>query len=372
MDLEARLLGPLRLAIGGIDVTPSALRQQALLASLLLHHGRHVPVTALTTDVWGTAPPATPKEQIHTHVHRIRRRLDQATGRGTGHRTLTWEHDGYTLRLPAHHIDLTRFLTALDEARTQLSEDRPDNARTLLADALSTWRGPALAGLDSGTGLAPHVQRLEDLRIEALGLRIEADIRTGRAARTIPRLRALIDEHPYDETLHTHLVTALHTTDHPLEALHVLEKFGDALEAAHGTGLPPRLRALHSAIKNDAKAPAVPAPVTATPPRPATTPDPPAPSRSSPPSPDAPPAHQDSVRFTVLGPVRAWRGTTPLAAGSPQQRALLAILLLRGGRAATRPNSSTPSGATNHRTPPSRHCARTPHASANHSERTRT
>ncbi|WP_372498475.1 AfsR/SARP family transcriptional regulator [Streptomyces monomycini] len=88
-------------------------------------------------------------------------------------------------------------------------------------------------------------------------------------------------------------------------------------------------------MKNDAKAPAVPAPVTATPPRPATTPDPPAPSRSSPPSPDAPPAHQDSVRFTVLGPVRAWRGTTPLAAGSPQQRALLAILLLRGGRAAT-------------------------------------
>ncbi|MFH8452540.1 AfsR/SARP family transcriptional regulator [Streptomyces fungicidicus] len=43
----------------------------------------------------------------------------------------------------------------------------------------------------------------------------------------------------------------------------------------------------------------------------------------------------ESLRFSVLGPVRAWRHDEPVATGSPQQRALLAALLLREGRTAT-------------------------------------
>jgi DNA-binding SARP family transcriptional activator/Tfp pilus assembly protein PilF len=46
-------------------------------------------------------------------------------------------------------------------------------------------------------------------------------------------------------------------------------------------------------------------------------------------------AESAPLRFSVLGPVRAWRGVELLATGSPQQRALLAALLLREGRTAT-------------------------------------
>ncbi|MFI9720482.1 BTAD domain-containing putative transcriptional regulator [Streptomyces sp. NPDC052396] len=56
--------------------------------------------------------------------------------------------------------------------------------------------------------------------------------------------------------------------------------------------------------------------------------------------PAAPPASPDEstaapLRFTVLGPLRAWRGEEPISLGSPQQCALLAALLLRGQRGAT-------------------------------------
>ncbi len=45
--------------------------------------------------------------------------------------------------------------------------------------------------------------------------------------------------------------------------------------------------------------------------------------------------HTPTLHFAVLGPVRAWQGDRPLPSGSPQQRALLAALLLRRGRTAT-------------------------------------
>lgn len=62
-----------------------------------------------------------------------------------------------------------------------------------------------------------------------------------------------------------------------------------------------------------------------------------APAGTPPPPPVAASAAAGGNRFAVLGPIRAWRGGEALSSGTPQQRALLAVLLLRDGRTVTAP-----------------------------------
>ncbi|WP_079038575.1 BTAD domain-containing putative transcriptional regulator [Streptomyces sp. NBRC 110028] len=296
MKTEARLLGPVELTVNDTDVTPTSVRARVFLASLLLRCGQPVPIETLTEELWADSPPASARAQLHTHASHLRRRIDHAGGTGAGRQLLATHPIGYTLLVPPQDLDLTRFAGLLDEARSQSEKGRHERVSELLRTADTLWRGPALAGVTTAPRLAAQAQRLEDQHREAATLCLDAELRLGRHARVISELRALVQEHPDHQPFRALLSRALHETSRTTEALDIRRQ-------------PPP-----SSVPPD-EPPPHPEPLAAPVQRPAKAPQP--------------------LRFTVLGPIRAWRGEEPISAGSPQQRALLAALLLRRGRTAT-------------------------------------
>jgi Bacterial transcriptional activator domain len=59
---------------------------------------------------------------------------------------------------------------------------RPEEAAEGFRAALALWRGPALAGVESGWLRRGGAARLDDLRLSVLEERLEADLALGRHA----------------------------------------------------------------------------------------------------------------------------------------------------------------------------------------------
>ena len=92
-------------------------------------------------------------------------------------------------------------------------------ASARLRDALSLWRGPALADVAYEEFAQTAVARLEEIRLAALELRIEADLDLGRHADLVGELEALVAEHPLRERPRRYLMTALYRSGRQAEAL---------------------------------------------------------------------------------------------------------------------------------------------------------
>lgn len=304
---EARVLGPLELIVDGVDVTPAAARRRALLASLLRQPGHVVTTETLVEDVWGDDASANAPAQLQNHVHLLRKRIDQVSGPGAGKRVLERKPAGYVLNAEA--TDRDQFVSLVDEARDAFRATDHGRARDLAAQALKLSRGAPFAGVPLGSPrMVDAVRLLEEQRYEALHLKIEAQILLGESSRVVPELRNVVGrERPEDEGFLRLLIRAL-------------ERTGRTAEARSLAGRLPRERHEDVPRPHDdhAEAPGVsvrPLPRAARSARP----------------------ESRQLRFAVLGPVRAQYGDEPVNTGSPQQRGVLAALLLRAGHTATAP-----------------------------------
>jgi DNA-binding SARP family transcriptional activator len=235
--VEFRILGPLEVVDGGASIPLGGSRQRALLALLLTRANEVVSADRLIDELWGERPPQNAVNALQYHVSQLRKAL------APGDFVVTRE-PGYLIRVAANELDLLRFERLVDEAQ----HAPPETAAGLLREALELWRGPPLADLAQESFVQTEMFRLNELRLRALELRIDADLALGENAALVGELELLVRENPLRERLRAALMRALYGAGRQAEALEVYRQTRSMLIDELGIEPGPELQELERAI----------------------------------------------------------------------------------------------------------------------------
>ncbi len=265
--MRFEVLGPLNVTTDdGSPVVIPEPKVRALLARLLVHHGRPVPVDRLIDDLWGEgAVPGNPGNALQTKVSQLRRALEKAE---PGARSLVaYGPAGYALRVADEAVDAARFGALAARARTAGDGDGRTKA-SLLADALGLRRGDAYADFRDTGFVRAEAARLEEQRLTAVEELAELRLELGEHGALADELAGPVALHPLRERLRAAHIRALYRAGRPTEALDAYRDLKDRLAEELGLDPGPGLTALHQAVleQDPALAPApvrAPAPASA-------------------------------------------------------------------------------------------------------------
>ncbi|MFE7503747.1 BTAD domain-containing putative transcriptional regulator [Promicromonospora sp. NPDC057488] len=221
-------------------------RQRAVLAALLVEPGAHVSLDQLADRVWGTTPPRSARQTLHSYVSRLRSVLNEHDGP-----LLERRSGGYVFQADESAVDLQRFRALVAQAR-RVDDDR---AAALWQEAMGLWQGRPFAGLDSDW-LRSTAVRLEAERFAAVLDHNDLLLRSGEHAHLLPDVVAAAEKHPLDERLAGQVVLALYRCGRQSDALAHYRLLQESLADELGSDPGPGLRELHQRIlRHDAELP---------------------------------------------------------------------------------------------------------------------
>ena len=230
--MEFGILGPLEVRADGHAVPLGGARPRAVFAVLALNANRPVSADRLALALWGEEAPPSAVKTVQVYVARLRKALGDPE-------VLVTTPAGYRLRVRPGELDAERFESLVADGRQALAAGRGDDAAAALRAALELWRGPPLAEVASAPFAPPEITRLEEQRLAALELRVEADLAAGRHAELVAELQQLTSEHPWRERLHAQLMLALYRDGRQADALeayrHAREKLSERAGDRAGT-----------------------------------------------------------------------------------------------------------------------------------------
>ena len=246
--LEFRVLGPVEVWREGEPLRLGGERQRALLTLLLLHANEVVPSERLADELFGGEASEKRENAVQVAISRLRRVLGDGRASNGDDGVLVTRPRGYLLRADPDQLDAARFERLLAEGRRALAAEDAASAAASLTEALSLWRGPALADVAVQASAQSEIRRLEELRLDARMERIEAELALGRAAEVVPELEALVEANPYQERLRGQLMLALYRSGRQADALEVYRRTRELLRDELGLEPSPALQGLERAI----------------------------------------------------------------------------------------------------------------------------
>ncbi|MEU9885375.1 BTAD domain-containing putative transcriptional regulator [Sphaerisporangium sp. NPDC051011] len=242
--LKFHALGPFQVVAGDSPLDLGGLRQQAVLARLLVARGRAVPMSVLIDELWPGDPPAQALSTIQGYVSRLRRALEPGRAPREEAEILVSAPPGYALRAGSDTVDTWLFESLVRAGETGDAAAVWDR----MERALGLWRGPALAEFADLSWAAAEAMRLDELRLMAVEQRAEAALRLGMASATIPDLESHASAHPLREEAWRLLALALYRAGRQGDALGALRRARTLLREELGLDLGPTLQRLERDI----------------------------------------------------------------------------------------------------------------------------
>ena len=238
--IEIRMLGPLEVLVDGVSVPLGGETQRGLVALLLLNANDVVPLDVLIDELWdGKKTPPSAPAYVQNCVSRLRK--------GVGKDTLETRAPGYRLHVDPDSVDARRFERLVREARPLPARERA----AALGEALALWRGTPLSDLAYSSFAQDAIRNLEEQRVNALQMRLEAELELGQHRDAIGELDGLVREHPTHERLRWLQMLALHRSDRRLDALAAYQEVRLAIVEESGMEPGEELRALQRRILQD-------------------------------------------------------------------------------------------------------------------------
>lgn len=254
--MRFNLLGPFEvLSKSGQGCIPPTPRACHVLVLLLSRPNQTVSAESFFLELWRDNPPRTAVTTLQTYIYHVRKMFSRL-GVGAPEETLlVTRPPGYLIHVDGSQVDAIQFEGLVNRGRRELERGGREGAAEAarhLDEALALWRGPALGGISPGDVLAGYVTYLEELRIQAHELRIEAAKRLGHHRELIPELRSLVREYPLNEWFHAQLVESLTVSGRRAEALQAYQSLRQMLCEELGLDPAPHLQRLQREVLDPA------------------------------------------------------------------------------------------------------------------------